>query len=580
MKNADYLRVATAPGRWGWGLALALLLTACGTPNTSPNPGGTGGASATGTGGSTGASGATGASGTTGAAGTTEAGGTTGTSGTTGTGGNPGDPGTGGSSTSGAGGAAGSAAGTSGAAGSAGGTVGTGGAAGTTPPAEPKLVTSAQNAYWKVGTLTEVTSGTADVTVNDATVMQNWLGFGGTFNEVGWNVLSLLSPADRDRAMQLLFDPTNGAGFTYGRIPIGASDYAINRYTDDESPGDTTMTNFTIDRDKMRIVPYVQAALAINPSLHLWASPWSPPTWMKDNGTFDGGNMKEDATTLQANALYLARWVEEYTKLGIKIEAIHPQNEPGYSTRYPSCLWTAAGYTKFIGSYLGPTFVQRGITTSIFVGTMSNNDAGKDGTIITTVNADTTATTYVKGYGLQWNMLPVVSGLKARNLAIYQTEHKCGNYPWNPSGFPAFNPNMAPNDYPYAIESWGYIRDWIKAGVNVYSAWNMVLDIAGKNLDSMTPWPQNALLTVDTTAKTLNITPAYYIFRHVAEYVDRGAQVVGTTGGDAIAFKNPDGTIVVIMYNSGAAKTYTVALAGKKEQFPMPAQGFATINWK
>ena len=129
---------------------------------------------------------------------------------------------------------------------------------------------------------------------------------------------------------------------------------------------------------------------------------------------------------------------------------------------------------------------------------MSNNDAGKDGTIVTTVNADATATKYVKGYGLQWNMLPIVSGLKSRNLPIVQTEHKCGNYPWNPSGFPAFNPDKAPNDYAYAVESWGYIRDWIKAGVNVYSAWNMVLDTAGKNLDSMRPWPQNALLTVDT----------------------------------------------------------------------------------
>jgi glucosylceramidase len=457
---------------------------------------------------------------------------------------------------------------------------GTVGAGGTTAAAEPKLVTSAQNAYWRVGALTEVTTGTIDVTVNDATAAQNWLGFGGTFNEVGWNVLSMLSAADRDRAMKLLFDANDGARFAYGRVPIGASDYAIDRYTLNNTPNDTAMAQFSIERDKMRLIPYIQAALAIKSDVHLWASPWTPPAWMKSNNAIDGGNMKEDATTLQAFALYLARFVEEYGKLGIKIEAIHPQNEPGYETRYPSCLWTAAGFTTFIASYLGPTFASRGIAAQIFLGTMSNNDAGKDGTIVTTVNGNATAAAYVKGYGLQWNMLPIVSGLRSRNLPIVQSEHKCGNYPWNPSGFPAFNPDMPPNDHAYAIESWGYIRDWIKAGVNVYSAWNMVLDTAGKNLDSMRPWPQNALLTVNTASRTLNVTPAYYVFRHLSQYVDPGAKVVTTTGGDALAFKNPDGTIVAVVYNSGAARKFIVSVAGRRQQVVKPASGWATINWK
>ena len=93
------------------------------------------------------------------------------------------------------------------------------------------LVTSAPNAYWNTtGTLSAVTTGNADVTVNDATTMQTWEGFGGAFNEMGWNYLSMLSPADRDEALQLLFG-ADGARFAWGRIPIGASDYAMSRYT-------------------------------------------------------------------------------------------------------------------------------------------------------------------------------------------------------------------------------------------------------------------------------------------------------------------------------------------------------------
>jgi glucosylceramidase len=522
------------------------------------------------------------------------AGGSVGSSGTTGTSGgsNAGAIGSGaaGAGAIGAGGAgsgfggsvnSGGATGASGA--QAGGSSGTGGgsagASGAGTVVEPKLITSGQNAYWQTATWTEVTSGTVDVTVNDTTVAQTFSGFGGAFNEQGWSVLSMLSASDRDLAMHLLFDVQNGARFVYGRIPIGANDYALSRYTDDETPGDYTMASFSITRDQQNLIPYIKAALAITPNLHLWASPWTPPTWMKDNTAMDGGNMVDNAQNLQAFALYLAKWVQAYAGESITIEAIHHQNEPGYNTNYPSCLWTAALYDKFIATYLGPTFASQNITAQIYLGTMSNADAGKDTSIISTVTADSAAMKYVKGFGLQWNMIDSLAGLTSHNLPLVQSEHKCGNYPWNPAGLPAFNATTAPNDYPYGVESWGYIRDWIKQGTTVYSAWNMVLDTAGQNIDSVRPWPQNALLTVDTTAKTLTVTPAYYVFRHVSQYVDPGAKVVGTTGGDALAFKNPDGTLVAVVHNTGtAAKAMIVAIGGKKLQFTVPANGFATVN--
>ncbi|WP_437688801.1 glycoside hydrolase family 30 protein [Sorangium sp. So ce176] len=477
-------------------------------------------------------------------------------------------------------------AGSGGVDGASGGATGGGGAGGSstgdaTPVVEPALVVSGPNDYWRTGAPTEVTSGNADVTVDDATTYQRWDGFGGSFNEVGWHVLSMLGDAERSRAIKLLFDAVEGAAFAYGRIPIGASDYAMDRYTLDETPDDLTMASFSIDRDKEKLIPYIKAALAVRPDLHLWASPWTPPTWMKSNGAMDGGRMKDDATTLQAYALYFAKFVEAYAGEGITVEAIHPQNEPNYETRYPSCLWTGPLMARFIGTYLGPTLAERGLATQIYLGTMSNDGAAADVAILNAVTGDSTAMKYVKGFGLQWNMLGSVSGLKSRNLPILQTEHKCGNYPWNPAGLPAFNPDRPPNDHAYAEESWELIRDWIKAGVTSYSAWNMVLDTAGKNLDSQRPWPQNALLTVDTASKTLNVTPVYHVFRHVSQYVDPGAMRVATSGGDALAFKNPDGTIVTILYNSGnSAKTTLLGVGGKKLEFSVPAHGWATVNWE
>jgi glucosylceramidase len=413
------------------------------------------------------------------------------------------------------------------------------------------------------------------VTVNDTSTAQNWEGFGGSFNEMGWNYLSMLGQADRDKAMNLLFGD-DGARFAIGRIPIGATDYSMDRYTLDETADDTSLANFSIGRDKEKLIPFVKAAQAVKSDIHFWSSPWTPPTWMKDGPfndsfAFDGGTMKKDDATLKAYAQYLIKFVQAYAEQGISIEVISPQNEPGYSGTYPTCGWAPATYATLVGKYLGPGIASASLTTKIMLGTF--NGGTGDTSIVSTVMGDATAKGYIRVLGYQWGMDSNISSAQQYNVPIWQTEHKCGNYYWATP----FNKDMAPNDQAYAVESWGLIRDWIKKGVTAYSVWNMVLDTAGISLDTTHVWPQNALLTVDTSAKKLNITPAYYVFRHFSQFVAPGATVVGTTGGDAVAFKNADGSIVAVAYNSGAARTMTVAIANRKLQFAMPGNGWATV---
>jgi glucosylceramidase len=458
--------------------------------------------------------------------------------------------------------------------------------AGTVPdggvgPAAPAstLVTSTAGAYWATdGVLTEVAGGKADITVNDTATAQTWEGFGGAFNEMGWSYLSLLSPADRDAAIHLLYG-ADGARFTFGRIPIGASDYAMDRYTLDETPGDVTMSGFSIERDKERLIPFVKAAQAVKPNIRLWASPWTPPTWMKDApfssgnvpSAFDGGMVKNDDVTLGAFAQYFVKFVQAYGQLGMPIEAISPQNEPGYRGNYPTCGWQPSTYARFVGQFLGPAVASAGLSTKIILGTFNGGEG--DTSIVSTVMGDAVARGYIRAMGFQWGMLDKVRGVKAYGVPVWQTEHKCGNYPWM-SGFVA---TAAPNDHAYAVESWGYLRDWINAGVTAYSAWNMVLDTVGVGIDTTRVWPQDALLTVDTSSGTLHITPTYWVFRHFSQFVATGAKVVAVSGGDAVAFRNPDGSIVVVLFNKGSAKTVTVAVAGKTLQLAVPGNGWATV---
>lgn len=97
--------------------------------------------------------------------------------------------------------------------------------------------------------------------------------------------------------------------------------------------------------------------------------------------------------------------------------------------------------------------------------------------------------------------------------------------------------------------------------MNTYSAWNMVLDTRGQNLDSERVWPQNALVTVDRNTATLTATPAYYVFRHISAFVKPRAHRIDVAGsGDALAFENSDGSIVTVV------------------QFDVPAHGWATVN--
>jgi len=513
----------------------------------------------------------------------------------------------GGTTTSGSGGSGGG--GTTGTVnGTGGSTQGTGGAPGTggATTAQPAVYTSTNGSCvsgsgitWTPGTLSTSTAN-ATVTVNDSSESQTWEGMGGCFNEKGWQYLQQLSQADRDRAIQLLF-AADGAHFNMGRIPMGASDYAIARYTDDEVSGtDTSMSSFNTTQDDKNVIPYIKAALAVRSDIKFWASPWTPPTWMKtgpftattdDNATtssnFDSGNMADVAANLTAYAQYFVKFIAAYKTAGINISVVAPQNEPNYALHYPSCIWTSALFTKFVGQYLGPALKDTGV--SIMVGTLSNSDSGKDVDLGNAVLADSTAKSFVTVAGVQWNVLDKVNGgTTFGGLPIWATEHKCGNYPWNgatgcgdgsSTSCPAYNSSKAPNDQAYAVESWYQLRNAISKGkVTAYNAWNMVLDTVGNGIDTHRAWNQDALLAVNTSSKALVVTPAYCVFRHFSQFVVPGAKRVATSGGDAVAFKNPDGHIVAIMYNSGSANSsYVVSIGGQKYQFSMPAQGWATV---
>jgi glucosylceramidase len=432
---------------------------------------------------------------------------------------------------------------------------------------------------WRNGGMvacTEAVGGKYTIEIDTETICQEIDGFGGCFNERGWAALSMLTPAQREEALQALFDPETGAGFNICRVPIGASDYALDRYTLNEVKDDFQMEHFSIERDKDCLIPYIKAAMKYKPDLKIWGSVWTPPTWMKTNGQFDGGKMKDDPKIYDAYALYLARFLETYREEGINAYAVAIQTEPSYETNYPSCAWNKDQFLTFIRNHIGPLFEERNVPGEIWLGTI----ADKNYTFTKTSLKDPVANRYITTVGYQWDGVFLVAETRKEypEKRIMQTETECGNFYWTDG----FDPEKPQNDWNYAVHTWNKVKEYFTKGVNSYLLWNMVLDETGKNLDSVRPWPQNAALVVDTKTKSLIYTPMYYAFKHFSHFVKPGAYFLGVKArsgwSDTLAFLNPDGKVILVLQNAAAKeRPVRIKMEDQAVAVTLPPKSWSTL---
>lgn len=391
---------------------------------------------------------------------------------------------------------------------------------------------------------------------------QAWDGFGGCFNELGYIALSLLSPLERDRVMRSLFDPADGCRFSLCRVPIGASDYAAEWYSHNETDGDFEMARFSIERDSGYLIPYIRLALDLRKDLTIFASPWSPPTWMKRPRAYNYGTLIWEPRYLAAYARYFVEFVKAYRALGIPVTQVHPQNEPVADQKFPSCLWTGERLREFIGGYLGPAFRASGLDCEIWLGTINSNDYhGYPETVL----SDPAARSYLTGVAFQWHGKELVQRTAASwpDLKLMQSENECGD---------------GANSWAYAQYVFDLLQHYITNGVSSYCYWNMVLQPGG---ESTWGWRQNAMITVDPATRQATYNPEFYVMKHFAACIDPGAVRLGVSGwlsGSAVAFRNPDGRIAVVLQNaSPAAREITVACGGGAHAVRLETNSFNTL---
>lgn len=420
----------------------------------------------------------------------------------------------------------------------------------------------------------------ADIIVTDKKA-QSFEGFGGTFNENGWDALMSLTEVEREKILQDLFS-TEGANFNYNRMPMGASDFGLSFYSFNDVADDFNMINFNIDRDRYILMPYIKEAQRINPNFRIWASPWSPPGWMKTNNHY-ASNMDANGpdvnglprekilelpTTgfrmqrgyLEAYALYFVKFIRAYAKEGLKIELVNVQNEPCSNHKFPSCNWRAEDLTYFVGEFLGPKFEAENIDTEIYFGTINRNDPNYTRIAL----EDKKAAKYIKGVGFQWDgkwAIPTIHK-EYPHLKLMQTEMECGN---------------GDNNWGAAEYTWSMINHYLKNGASSFAYWNMVLN---HTCTSPWGWKQNTLVTVNKETKEVVYNPEYYIMKHVSHYVMPGAYRLETSNDDNhIAFLNPDGRIILVVINRDeSGKRVAVEIQGNVLNLNLKAKSFNTFE--
>ncbi|UMB53317.1 hypothetical protein MKD41_13380 [Lutibacter sp. A64] len=382
---------------------------------------------------------------------------------------------------------------------------------------------------------------------------QEITGFGGCFNELGWEALNVVSPEEKQQILNDLFSQEDGCKFSLFRMPIGANDYAVDWYSHNETPEDFEMVNFSIDRDKKRLIPYIKEAQKINPDIAIWASPWCPPSWMKhskhyackSNPKFNDLPIEFSSTEelvsrfimeskyLESYALYFSKFVQAYKAEGIDISAVHVQNEYNSAQNFPSCVWKPQDLGIFIADYLGPKFKSENIDSEIWLGTVERPQIERVSDILEYKNTKD----YVKGVGFQWAGKGAIEAVHAKypEMELMQTETECGD---------------GSNDWKAAEYTFNLMKHYFENGANSYMYWNMVLDETGK---SQWGWKQNSMISIDRTSKAITYNPEFYLMKHLSAFVKPGAVKLATTGDtdNAIVFYNEaENEVVVLAYNN------------------------------
>ncbi|MFT3682235.1 MAG: glycoside hydrolase family 30 protein [Ferruginibacter sp.] len=405
---------------------------------------------------------------------------------------------------------------------------------------------------------------------------QDFIGIGAALTDAAAETFYKLPKAKQQEIIKAFFDKQNGIGYTVARTNINSCDFSSDMYTYVKD-GDKELKTFDVEHDRKYKLPLIKEAIAAaGGKLNLFASPWSPPAWMKDNNDMlHGGKLKPEF--MDAWALYYTKFIRAYEKEGVPVWGITIQNEPMAKQIWESCIYTAEEERDFLKNHLGPVMEREGLKDKKIIMWDHNRDLIFQRA--QTYFSDPAVAKYAWGVGFHWyedwsggdqmfdNLKQVHTAFPDKPLLFTEG---C-NGPFKMEGV---------NDW-----KWGerYGRSMINDfnnGMGGFTDWNIILDETGgpNHVKNFCFAPVHAI----TTSGEIIYTPAYYYIGQFSKFIQPGAKRISAAASRSqlltTAFKNPDGKVVVIVMNQSAAETpYFLWINGKAAELKALPHSISTL---
>ena len=407
------------------------------------------------------------------------------------------------------------------------------------------------------------------VEVDSTRAFQTIDGFGYTLTSGSAQLINGMNASAKTTLLQELFgNNPNSISISYLRISIGASDLSASVYSYNDLPAgqtDINLAQFSLAPDKVDVIPLLKEILQINPAIKILGSPWSPPAWMKDNGSSKGGSLKPEYYGVYAN--YFVKYIQQMKVEGITIDAITPQNEPLHPGNNPSMYMTATQQADFIKNHLGPAFQAAGITTKIIV---YDHNCNKPEYPLEILN-DAGAKAFVDGsaFHLYEGDISALSQVHTAHpdKNVYFTEQWTGA-----NG--SFDGDLKWHIRNVII---GSMRNWSRTALE----WNLAID---PTYSPHTPGgctECKGALTINGSSATPNV--GYFIIAHASKFVTPGSVRIHSDNSGSIysvAFKRPDGKKVLIVLNDGGSEqSFNIKFKNKWVTAKLPAGAVGTFVW-
>src|SRR5258708_2420917 len=397
----------------------------------------------------------------------------------------------------------------------------------------------------------------------DATrTFQSYIGIGGALTDAAAETFAKLPKAGQQELLTAYYDPVKGIGYNRARTMIQSCDCSSGSYSY-VGENDSLLKTFSVAHDEQYRIPLIrQAIAAAGGKLRLFVSPWSPPSWMKDNNSvIEGGKLLPAFDQSWAN--FYVKFIKAYEAKGIPVWGLTVQNEPMAKQKWESCIYTAEEERDFIKNFLGPTLQKSGLGDKKLIAWDHNRDLLYQRA--STILEDAGAAKYVWGIGFHWNETWTGGPMLFENLKMVHEAFPATNLIFTEGCKEKFSSdNLGAASLG---ERYGYsmINDF-NNGCTAWTDWNIVLDENGgpNHVGNLCFAPVHA----DTRTGKLIYTNAYYYIGHFSKFVHPGARRIAASSNRAqlqtTAFVNKDGSIVVVVMNTtDAALPYHLYIKNK-----------------